>query len=151
MVQQSLSLKYVRVTLVWTNFTSCRYWAHTQPIQKQMHNSEIVGALSPVNHEGLRQGWKQDSTNLQVIHSTNHYTTGLFFSNHNSNSIHDFGMQPRKTMTQLFRSLFIFHWHSTMQTQNQHSSFPDRRQERASCQYTKLPTFSERCTLESLS
>ena len=37
-----------------------------------------IGALSPVNHKGLHQGWKQTTAYLQVIHSTSH-TTNLFF------------------------------------------------------------------------
>ena len=42
----------------------------------------LVGALSPVNHEGLHQGWTQTSFYLQVIHFTSLYTTSnvwIFF------------------------------------------------------------------------
>ena len=44
----------------------------------------LVGAFSPVSHEGLHQGRKQTSVYILVIHSTSHYTTNLFYSNHNS-------------------------------------------------------------------
>ena len=40
---------------------------------------ELVGALSPVNHKGLFQGWTQTSLNLQVIHFTSHHTTSHVF------------------------------------------------------------------------
>ena len=36
---------------------------------------QLVGALSPVNHKGLHQGWTQISLFLQVIHFTSHHTT----------------------------------------------------------------------------
>ena len=39
----------------------------------------LVGALSPVNHKGLHQGWTQTSLYLQVIHFTSHYTTSHVF------------------------------------------------------------------------
>ena len=42
-------------------------------------DSQLVGALSPVNHKGLHQSWKQISIYLHVIHSTSHYATRLFF------------------------------------------------------------------------
>ena len=43
--------------------------------------SWLVGALSPVNHKGLHQGWIQTSLYLQVIHFTSHQTTShVFFS-----------------------------------------------------------------------
>ena len=45
--------------------------------------SKLVSSLSPVNHKGLHQGWKQTSVYLHVIHSKGHYTTSLLFSNHN--------------------------------------------------------------------
>ena len=54
---------------------------------------ELVGALSPVNHKGLHQRRKQTSIYLQVMNSTRHHKTSVFFSNHNSNSIHAFGKQ----------------------------------------------------------
>ena len=62
----------------------------------------LFGALSPVNHKGLHQGWKQTSIYLQVIHSTNHYATSPFISNHNSNHIHNFGMQTQKNNNTCF-------------------------------------------------
>ena len=37
--------------------------------------SLLVGALSPINHKGLHQGWTQISLYLQVIHFTSHHTT----------------------------------------------------------------------------
>ena len=33
----------------------------------------LVGALSPVNHKGLHQGWTQTSLYLQIIHFTSHH------------------------------------------------------------------------------
>ena len=59
-------------------------------------NRQLVGALSPVNHKGLHQGWTQTLIYLQVTHSTSHYTTSLFCSNHSSNSIHNFGTQNQR-------------------------------------------------------
>ena len=41
--------------------------------------SYSVGALSPVNHKGLHQGWTQTSLYLQVIHFTSHHTTSHVF------------------------------------------------------------------------
>ena len=41
--------------------------------------SKLVGALSPVNHKGLHQGWTQTSLYLQVIHFTGHSTTSHAF------------------------------------------------------------------------
>ena len=38
--------------------------------------SYLVGALSPVNHTGLHQGWTQTSLYLLVIHFRSHYTVG---------------------------------------------------------------------------
>ena len=38
-----------------------------------------VGALSPVNHKGLYQGWTQTSLYLQVIHFISHHTTSHAF------------------------------------------------------------------------
>ena len=65
-------------------------------------NRQLVGALSPVNHKGLHQGWTQTLIYLQVIHSTSHYTTSLFCSNHSSNSIHNFGRQNQKNNNTCF-------------------------------------------------
>ena len=51
------------------------------------HKVTIVslhGASSPVNHKRLYQRWKQTSIYLPVNHSTSHYNTSIFFSNHNS-------------------------------------------------------------------
>ena len=39
----------------------------------------LIDALSPVNHKGLQQGWKQTSIYPQAIHSTSHHTASLFF------------------------------------------------------------------------
>ena len=41
--------------------------------------SQLVGALSPVNHKGLHQGWTQISIYLQVIHFESHHTTSHVF------------------------------------------------------------------------
>ena len=37
-----------------------------------------MGALNPVNHKGLRQGWTQTSLYHQVIHSTSHVFWAYF-------------------------------------------------------------------------
>ena len=58
--------------------------------------SWLVGALSSVPHRGLYQDWKQTSVYLLVIHSTSHYTTNLFYWDHNSNEIHNSGLQTQK-------------------------------------------------------
>ena len=39
---------------------------------------KLVGALSPVNHKGLHQGWTQTSLYLQVIDFTSHHATSHF-------------------------------------------------------------------------
>ena len=69
--------------------------------------------MSPVNHNGLYQGWKQTPVCLPVIYSTSHYTTSLFFSNHNSNCIQNFGTQTQKNNNTYFWACFIFRGHST--------------------------------------
>ena len=66
----------------------------------------LVGALSPVNHKGLHQGWQQTLSYLHVIHSTSHYATSFFFSNYNSNSIHNFGTQTQKNNKTCFGAYF---------------------------------------------
>ena len=43
----------------------------------------------------IRAKTKLQPISLQVIHSTSHYTTSLFFSNHNSNSIQNFRTQTQ--------------------------------------------------------
>ena len=44
--------------------------------------SYFVGALSPVSHKGLHQGWKQTSLYLKVIHFTSHHAIShVFFKN----------------------------------------------------------------------
>ena len=48
------------------------------------HGYFLRGALSPVSHKGLHQGWTQTSLYLQVIHFRSHHTTShvsffLFF------------------------------------------------------------------------
>ena len=53
--------------------------------------SQLVGALSPVNHKGILYGWTYTSLYLQVINFTSHHTTSQDF----------------------FFSLFIFRGHST--------------------------------------
>ena len=62
----------------------------------------LVGALSQINHKGLHQGCKQTSIYLQVIYSTRHHTTILFFSNHNSDYIHNFGTQTQEDRNTCF-------------------------------------------------
>ena len=39
---------------------------------------------------------------ILVIHSTSHYTTSIFFSNHNPNHIHNFGTQTQKNSNTCF-------------------------------------------------
>ena len=51
----------------------------TPPPKKKKKKKLVSGALSPVNHKGLRQGWTQTSLYLQVIHSTSHHTTSYVF------------------------------------------------------------------------
>ena len=69
-------------------------------------NGQSVGALSPVNHKGLYQGWYQTSLYRHIIHYSSNYTTGLFFKNHSTNSIHNFGMQTKKNKTYFWDYLF---------------------------------------------
>ena len=67
--------------------------------------SWLLGALSPVNHKGLHQGWKQASIYLLVIYSTSHYTASLFFSffsNRIPNYIHNFGTKAQKNSNTCF-------------------------------------------------
>ena len=74
----------------------------------RMWSWEFVGALSPVNHKGLHQGWKQTSIYFQVIHCTSHHTTSLFFSNYISNSKHNLGTQnQKKTITHVLEPIYI--------------------------------------------
>ena len=55
----------------------------------------------------LHQGWQQTSVYLHVIHPTSLYTTSLFFSNRNSNSIHNFGTQTQKNKTHVLKPIYI--------------------------------------------
>ena len=53
-------------------------WNETQIINHSTSKhiaSNLVGALSPVNHKGLPKGRTQPSLYLQVIHFTSHSTT----------------------------------------------------------------------------
>ena len=50
-------------------------WTPLQPSQAV----ELVGALSPVNHKGLSQGWIQTSLYLQVTYYTSHIPQVMFF------------------------------------------------------------------------
>ena len=52
--------------------------------------------FEPSQPENSYQGIKQTSVCLQVIHSTSQYTASFFFSNHNSNYIHNFGTQTQR-------------------------------------------------------
>ena len=67
----------------------------------------MVGVLSQVSHKGLHHDCKQTSVYLQIINSTNHYTTSLFFSKHNYNSIHNSERNPRKTITHILEPIYI--------------------------------------------
>ena len=50
--------------------------------KKTFKISYLVGALIPVNHKGLNQGWTQTSLCLQVIHFTSyHATSHVFWAN----------------------------------------------------------------------
>ena len=57
------------------------------------------------------QGWKQTSIYLQVIYSTSHYTTRLFFTKLNSDSIISFRTQTQKTI-HMFWIMSIFRGNS---------------------------------------
>ena len=89
-------------------------WRRGGPWLRIQSHRNLQGGL--VNHEGLHQGLAQTLVYLQVIHSTSHYTTGLFFLlsflSQTTTQIHNFGMQTRKNNTHLW-SLFIFSGHST--------------------------------------
>ena len=65
-------------------------------LHEQLLVSNLVGALSPVNHKGVHQDRTQTSIYLQVIHSTSHYTTSLFLSKRN------FEMQNQKSNNTCF-------------------------------------------------
>ena len=57
-------------------------WNETQIINHSTSKhiaSNLVGALSPVNHKGLPKGRTQPSLYLQVIHFTSHHTQVMFF------------------------------------------------------------------------
>ena len=53
-------------------------------------------------HKGLYQGWKETSIYPLVSHSMSHYFTSLFFSNRNSNYIHDFGTETQNNNNTCF-------------------------------------------------
>ena len=63
-------------------FTMCPLWCSKHPQHPKTCTqsfSYLVGALSPVSHKGLHQGWTQASLCLQVIHFTSHHTTNHVF------------------------------------------------------------------------
>ena len=70
---------------------------HVLSASVTVQTSWSAGAFSPVNLKGLHLGWKQTQIYLQVSHSTSHYSS-LFFSNHNSNFIHNSDCKLRKTI-----------------------------------------------------
>ena len=55
----------------------------------------VVGALSPVSQR-IISGLTTNLVYFLVILSTSHYTTSLFFSNHDSNNVLNFGTQTQK-------------------------------------------------------
>ena len=62
--------------------------------------SSLVGALSPINHKGLHQGWKQTSIHLPLIQHKSHKTAKFF-------KIHKIGLD--KTIKEnIQRSTTIF-------------------------------------------
>ena len=59
---------------------SFKLWVlHSFIVLLCLPRSSFVGALSPVSHKGLHQGWTQTSLYLQVSHFTSHHTISLFF------------------------------------------------------------------------
>ena len=75
---------------VWGN--SCKHYRLTKHwVTLKVSVSKLVGALSPVNHKGLHQGWTQISLYLQVINFTSHHTTSHVFSA----SLYSVGTQHR--------------------------------------------------------
>ena len=78
---QHMLLLYHSHHPVWYVYKTNHYWYAVHVLMQRV--SSLVGALSPVNHKGLHQGWTQTSLYLQVIHFTSHHTTshvGFFFS-----------------------------------------------------------------------
>ena len=66
--------------------------------------SQVVGALSQVNHNGLYQSWKQMSIHLPLILHTRHETAKFFRAkkiNFNTNL-----KQTVKHQTQIFKEMF---------------------------------------------
>ena len=63
--------------------------------------------MSPINHKGLHQSWKQTSIYLKVIDSIRHYTTSLFFSHYNLNYTHTSERKRRKTIRQVVEPICI--------------------------------------------
>ena len=65
---------------------ACESWTLTAELQRRIQAMEmrlvswLVGALSPVKHKGLHQGWTQTSLYIQVINFTSHHTTSHVFS-----------------------------------------------------------------------
>ena len=77
--------------------------AHSKSSKPVELVSQLVGALSPVNHKGLYQGCKQTSS-LSPTYSFHKF----FFSNHNSImsiiSVH----KPRKTITHDYFEAYLY-------------------------------------------
>ena len=79
-----------------------------------LQQRKLAGALSPVNHTGLHQGWTQTSIYRQAIHSTSHYTTGLFpLKRQLLSTISE--RKNKQTKRIMFWSLFMFRGHSTQE------------------------------------
>ena len=90
--ESSESSAYLWKSQPWAEITSDRGWEYntnktgqrTEPWGTPYTRfvSQLVGALSQVNHKGLHQGWTQTIFYLKVIHFTNHHTTSHVFLSH---------------------------------------------------------------------
>ena len=81
---------------------------HQRMMVPSKKGTELVsysfGALSPVNHKGLHQGWTQTSLYLQVIHSTSLF----FFSQTTAQILSTISeRKTRKTVTHVLEPIHI--------------------------------------------
>ena len=60
---------------------------------------KVSWCFEPSRLRRITSGLKQTSVYLKVIHSTSHYTTSLFLSNHNSHSIHNSQINEKQKQT----------------------------------------------------
>ena len=83
--------------------------------------SWFVGALSPVNHKELHEGYKQTSICLQVIYSTSHYSLFLkpqlkvYPQFWNTNPEEEKKPKPNQHSNTCFAAYVLFCGHSTRQ------------------------------------